>query len=157
MRWYSFFLFGCLQVNIYLILLYQAKVRARLSRPLQRGKGKNVVRGEFRSGHGPVRGMRSPWNRSLTHSIPVRGTRGIPPRMPPTIDRGFKRPASFRDRRPVMDIPPRARPMPPPPRPYERRPPGMRIQNFFIMLQLSYLVTVVPNVFTFTSCLISQE
>ncbi|KAL3537096.1 hypothetical protein ACH5RR_000462 [Cinchona calisaya] len=101
----------------------KAKVRARLSRPLQRGKGKHIARGDFRPGRVPVRGMRTPWSRPVPHSIPVRGTKGLPPRMPPVIDRGFRRPAAFRDRRSVMDIPPRARPVAPPPRSYERKPP----------------------------------
>ncbi|CDP09405.1 unnamed protein product [Coffea canephora] len=102
----------------------KAKVRARLSRPLQRGKGKHIARGDYRPGRGPVRAVRGPWSRPVPHAIPVRGTRGVPPRMPPVVDRGFRRPAGFRDRRPVMDIPPpRARAVAPPPRSYERRPP----------------------------------
>ncbi|CAI9101212.1 OLC1v1038484C3 [Oldenlandia corymbosa var. corymbosa] len=101
----------------------KAKVRARLSRPLQRGKGKSGSRGELRTGRGPVRGLRSPWTRTVTHSVPLRGSRGVSSRVPPIVDRGFKRPASFRDRRPIMAVPTRSRPLPPPPRPYERRPP----------------------------------
>ncbi|KAL3516811.1 hypothetical protein ACH5RR_023713 [Cinchona calisaya] len=106
----------------------KAKVRARLSRPLQRSRGKHIARGDFRAGRGPVRGIRGPWSGPwsgpVPHRIPVRGTRGVPPRMPPVMDRGFRRPAGFRDRHPVMDIPPpRARQVAPPSRSYERRPP----------------------------------
>ncbi|KAL7120913.1 hypothetical protein ACP275_02G150600 [Erythranthe tilingii] len=101
----------------------KAKVRARLSRPLQRGKGKHVARGDFRPGRGSIGGVRSPWGRPVPHSIPLRGTRGIGPRFPPVVDRGFKRPAVIRDRRPVMDAPPRGRPVAPLPRSYDRRPP----------------------------------
>ncbi|GFP90496.1 heterogeneous nuclear ribonucleoprotein q [Phtheirospermum japonicum] len=101
----------------------KAKVRARLSRPLQRGKGKSVSRGDSRSGRGSVRGAKSSWGRPAQRSVPVRGPRGIGPRIPPVPDRGFRRPAAIRDRRPVMAPPPRARPVAPLPRSYERRPP----------------------------------
>ncbi|RVW14993.1 Heterogeneous nuclear ribonucleoprotein Q [Vitis vinifera] len=73
----------------------KAKVRARLSRPLQRGKGKHISRGDFRPGRGP--------------------------RLPPAA---VKRPIGFRDRRPVMAMPPRGRPLPPPSRSYDRRAPA---------------------------------
>ncbi|KAL3613654.1 hypothetical protein CASFOL_041728 [Castilleja foliolosa] len=110
----------------------KAKVRARLSRPLQRGKGKSVSRRDSRPGRGSIRGARSPWGRPAQRSVPVRGPRGIGPRIPPVSDRGFRRPAAIRDRRPVMAPPPRARPVAPLPRSrpvaplprsYDRRPP----------------------------------
>ncbi|KAF7153608.1 hypothetical protein RHSIM_Rhsim01G0141800 [Rhododendron simsii] len=99
----------------------KVKVRARLSRPLQRGKGKHVSR-DFRPGRGAPRGARGPWVRPVPRSLPIRAARGIVSRLPP-IDRGLKRPMGFRDRRPVMTVPVRGRPLPPPPRSYERRPP----------------------------------
>lgn len=101
----------------------KAKVRARLSRPLQRGRGKHVSRGDYRYGRAPVRSSRGPWSHPVPRSIPLRGTRNVPSRVPPVMDRGFKRTIGVRDRRPVMSIPPRARPVAPPPRSYDRRPP----------------------------------
>ncbi|CAK9163344.1 unnamed protein product, partial [Ilex paraguariensis] len=101
----------------------KAKVRARLSRPLQRGKGKHVARGDFRPGHGAARVARGPWSRPVPHNFPVRGARGFGGRMPPAVDRGLKRPVGFRDRRPVMAMPPRGRPLAPLSRSYDRRPP----------------------------------
>ncbi|XP_042059853.1 uncharacterized protein LOC121804398 isoform X1 [Salvia splendens] len=100
----------------------KAKVRARLSRPLQRGKGKHVARGDFRPGRGSVRRARSPWSRPLPRAIPVRAPR-ISPRLPPVVDRSFRRPVTVRERRLVMDVPQRARPAAPLPRSYDRRPP----------------------------------
>ncbi|XP_016484164.1 uncharacterized protein LOC107804749 isoform X1 [Nicotiana tabacum] len=101
----------------------KVKVRARLSRPLQRGRGKYGGRGDLRPRHMPLRGLRAPWGRTVPHSRPIRGTR-VSTRLPPVVGRGFKRPATLRDRRAVMALPPRGRPMAPPPsRSYERRPP----------------------------------
>ncbi|XP_019224504.1 PREDICTED: heterogeneous nuclear ribonucleoprotein R-like isoform X2 [Nicotiana attenuata] len=101
----------------------KVKVRARLSRPLQRGRGKYGGRGDLRPRHMPLRGPRAPWGRTVPHSRPTRGTR-VSTRLPPVVGRGFKRPATLRDRRAVMALPPRGRPMAPPPsRSYERRPP----------------------------------
>ncbi|KAF8412852.1 hypothetical protein HHK36_000824 [Tetracentron sinense] len=97
----------------------KVKVRARLSRPHHRGKGKYVMRGEFR----PGRGTRGFWARPAPRSFPGRGTRGIGGRMAPAGGRGFKRPFGFRDRHPVMAVPGRARPLPPPERSYVRRAP----------------------------------
>lgn len=98
-------------------------MRARLSRPLQRGKGKHAAKADFRPGRGSVRSARSPWSRPLPRSIPVRAPR-IPPRLPPVVDRSFRRPVAVRERRPVMAVPQRARPAAPLPRSYDRRPPG---------------------------------
>ncbi|KAL5795107.1 hypothetical protein ACOSP7_003701 [Xanthoceras sorbifolium] len=98
---------------------YKAKVRARLSRPLQRGKGRHVSRGDFRSGRGSGRVTRGSWSRPAPRGLPVRGVRGIGSRLPPT---SVKRPVVPRDRRPIMSMPARGRPMPPPPsRSYDRR------------------------------------
>ncbi|KAM3733378.1 hypothetical protein ACB098_11G131100 [Castanea mollissima] len=98
----------------------KAKVRARLSRPLQRGKGKHVSRGDFRSGRGSGRIVRSSWGRPAPRSLPVRGVRGIGSRIPPV---SMKRPGGLRDRRAVVSMPTRGRPLPPPARSYERRAP----------------------------------
>lgn len=115
-------------------VMFQAKVRARLSRPLQRGRGKHVSRGDYRYGRPPVRSSRGPWSHPVPRSIPLRGTRYVPSRVPPVMDRGFKRTVGVRDRRPVMSIPPRARPVAPPHRSYDRRPPGICL-CFLIILQ----------------------
>ncbi|KAL6494145.1 hypothetical protein OROGR_032054 [Orobanche gracilis] len=101
----------------------KVKVRARLSRPLQRGRGKNVARVDTRPSRGSVRGARSPWApRPVQRSVSFRGPRGTGPRIPPVPDRGFRRPAGIRDRRPVMAAP-RGRPVAPLPRSYDRGPP----------------------------------
>ncbi|XP_022897268.1 nucleolin-like [Olea europaea var. sylvestris] len=101
----------------------KARVRVRLSRPLQRGKGKHSSRADFRPGGGSVQGVRSPWSRPVPRSIPLHRTRGYGARLPPIVDRGFKRPANIRDRRPALTMPPRSRPPAPLPRSYDRRPP----------------------------------
>ncbi|KAF5744259.1 putative RNA binding protein [Tripterygium wilfordii] len=99
----------------------KAKVRARLSRPLQRGRGKHVSRGDFRSLHGAGRAVRGPYGRPELHSLPGRGVRGIGSRLSPV---SVKRPIVIRDRRPpVMSMAARGRPLPPP-RSYERRAPA---------------------------------
>ncbi|KAK9273106.1 hypothetical protein L1049_017913 [Liquidambar formosana] len=98
----------------------KAKVRARLSRPLQRGKGKYIARGDFRSVRTPGRGVRGSWGRPAPRSFPGRGGRGIGSRLPPAT---VKRPVGFRDRRPVMAMPARGRPMAPLSRSYDRRAP----------------------------------
>jgi len=104
----------------------QAKVRARLSRPSQRGKGKSHSRGEHRGARVTRRRLRAPWNRPLPpRPRPARG-RGIGSRVAAAPDyRGLKRPVGLRDRRPPPAIPARPRPLPPPPRSYERRAPGI--------------------------------
>ncbi|GER49400.1 RNA binding protein [Striga asiatica] len=102
----------------------KVKVRARLSRPLQRGKGKSVARGDSRPVRGSVRGARSPWGGPVNRSASFRGSVGTGSRIPPVADRGYRRPAGIRDRRPVVaPPPPRSRPAAPLPRSYDRRPP----------------------------------
>ncbi|KAJ0054068.1 hypothetical protein Pint_00061 [Pistacia integerrima] len=99
----------------------KAKVRARLSRPLQRGKGKHASRGDFRTGRGMGRVTRGSWGRPTPRSLPGRSVRGIGSRLPPP---SMKRPVGLRDRRPIVSMPTRPRPMPPPPpRSYDRRAP----------------------------------
>ncbi|KAI3449040.1 hypothetical protein Pfo_005705 [Paulownia fortunei] len=101
----------------------KAKVRARLSRPLQRSKAKNAAHGDFHPGRWPIRGVRSAWGGPAWRSIPLRGSRGIGARPPPVINRGFNKAASIRDRRAVMAVPPRSKAVAPIPRSYDRRPP----------------------------------
>ncbi|KAL6124556.1 hypothetical protein ACLB2K_077068 [Fragaria x ananassa] len=100
----------------------KAKLRARLSRPLQRGKGKHVGRGDYRSPRGDGRAIRGSWGRPTPpRSLPVRGLRGVGSRIPSA---SVKRPVALRDRRPmVSSYPARARPLPPSARSYDRRPP----------------------------------
>ncbi|CAH2057974.1 unnamed protein product [Thlaspi arvense] len=113
----------------------KAKVRARLSRPLQRaGKGRRSSRSEHRSRHGGGRSGRSSLARLPPRSLASsRSARGIGSRAPPPI---AKRAGGSRGRRPRPPLPPparsrplpppaRARPLPPPTRArsYDRRPP----------------------------------
>ncbi|TYH42784.1 hypothetical protein ES332_D11G085800v1 [Gossypium tomentosum] len=101
----------------------KAKVRARLSRPHQRGRGKNVGRDSFRSGRGSGRVVRGSWGRPDSRGFAPRGMRGISSRAPPPC---LKRPVGLRDRRPLMSAPARGRPLSPPPsRSYDRRAPVM--------------------------------
>ncbi|KAE9611198.1 putative RNA recognition motif domain-containing protein [Lupinus albus] len=94
----------------------KAKVRARLSRPLQRGRGRHVSHGDYRSSRGSGLMARASWSRPAPRSFPPpRGIRGNGSRLPPV------RPFSVRDRRPVMSIPVRSRPVDPPARSYDRR------------------------------------
>lgn len=100
-------------------IFFQAKVRARLSRPLQRGRGKHVGRGDYRPGRGSGIISRPSWNRPAPRSFSSRGARGIGSRVLPV------RSVSARDRRPIMSVPVRSRPLAPPARAYDRRPAGM--------------------------------
>ncbi|KAK8565962.1 hypothetical protein V6N13_021034 [Hibiscus sabdariffa] len=101
----------------------KAKVRARLSRPHQRGRGKHINRDGFRSGHGSGRVVRGSWSRPDPHGFSPRGPRGISRRAPPP---SLKRAVGLRDRRPLMSAPARGRPLTPPPsRSYDRRAPAI--------------------------------
>lgn len=125
-----------------------------MSRPLQRGKGKHVGRGDYRSPRAVGRVIRGSWGHSTPpRSLPMRGLRGVGSRIPPA---SVKRPVGVRDRRPVMSFPPRARPLPPPARSYDRRPPGMQytlyIYFFFysvLVLCCSLLIGIIILVCTF--------
>ncbi|KAG5013948.1 hypothetical protein JHK82_026083 [Glycine max] len=88
----------------------KAKVRARLSRPLskplQRGRGKYVNHGDFRSGRNSGRLVRSSRSQPAPRSLPARVVRGVGSRVPPV------RPISVRNRhysRRVDLPPPRSR------------------------------------------------
>ncbi|XP_062097322.1 uncharacterized protein LOC133803333 isoform X2 [Humulus lupulus] len=97
----------------------KAKVRARLSRPLQKGKGKHASRGDFRSSRASGRVFRGSWGHPSSRSVSMRTTRGVASRFPPSM----KRPLGYKDRRPAMSVPSRPRPLPPPARSYDRRAP----------------------------------
>jgi hypothetical protein len=107
----------------------KAKVRARLSRPLNRGTGKHAPRGEFR----PARGSstrsshRGSWGRPAPRSLPTRGSRGGTGARfarPVGIDRtSTRRPAGFRERRPILAPPSSGRRLPPASRSFDRKPP----------------------------------
>ncbi|TVU15017.1 hypothetical protein EJB05_38515 [Eragrostis curvula] len=104
---------------------HKAKVRARLSRPMQRPpRPKHGLRGNFRVGHGAPRGGRLPYARPPPRRPPPRLVRPAVSRLPPVRSHPLKRPVDIRDRRPVMSIPDRARRLPPPDRAYDRRPPA---------------------------------
>ncbi|PON58846.1 Splicing factor-like protein [Parasponia andersonii] len=98
----------------------KAKVRARLSRPLQKGKGKHGGRGDFRTSRASGRVFRGSWGHPSPRSVPMRSVRGVGSRLPPT---NMKRPLGVKDRRPVTSVPSRARPLPPPASSYDRRAP----------------------------------
>ncbi|PWA83196.1 nucleolin [Artemisia annua] len=101
----------------------KAKVRARLSRPLQRGKGKHVSRADFRPGRPAPGGFRGPWARPAPRHLPPRVVRRVAGRLPPVDERSVRRPIAIRDRRPAVPLPPRGRPVAHSPRSYDRRPP----------------------------------
>ncbi|XP_010506402.1 PREDICTED: polyadenylate-binding protein 3 [Camelina sativa] len=102
----------------------KAKVRARLSRPLQKaGKSRQSSRSDQRSRHGTGRSGRSSFARLPPRSLPSsRSARGVGSRAPSS---SAKRAAGSRGRRPRPPLPPpaRVRPLPPPARSYDRRPP----------------------------------
>ncbi|KAL5214045.1 hypothetical protein ABZP36_003197 [Zizania latifolia] len=103
----------------------KVKVRARLSRPLQRPpRMKHGLRGNFRVGQGAPRGGRFPYARPPLRRPPPRLLRPDVSRLPPMRSRPLKRPVDVRDRRPAMSIPDRVRHLPPPERSYDRRPPA---------------------------------
>ncbi|KAJ1272087.1 hypothetical protein BS78_06G175900 [Paspalum vaginatum] len=105
---------------------HKAKVRARLSRPLQRPpRTKHGLRGNFKVGHGAPRGGRLPYARlPPPRRPPPRLVRPAVSRLPPIRSHPLKRPIDIRDRRPVMSMSDRARRLPPPERSYDRRPPA---------------------------------
>ncbi|GAB2232346.1 hypothetical protein Droror1_Dr00011378 [Drosera rotundifolia] len=109
----------------------KVKVRARLSRPRQRTKGRRPVgrtkgvRADHRSGRPAGRTSRAPWNRPLPRALPSRSRRVVESHTRPAADRGLRRPVPVgsKNRRLAMDVPTRARALPPPARSHERRVP----------------------------------
>lgn len=134
--------------------IFQAKVRARLSRPLQKGKGRHVARGDFRSSRGSGRVVKGSWSHPSPRSLPMRGVRGAGSRIPPP---SVKRPAGFRDRRPVMSVPVRARPLAPPARSYDRRAPGMIFIPVCILLLVACVALCLHWFHVFYSFIIPKE
>ncbi|XP_019460240.1 PREDICTED: uncharacterized protein LOC109359981 isoform X2 [Lupinus angustifolius] len=105
----------------------KVKVRAKLSRPLRRRRGKHVSHGPHTSGRKPKKTARPSWSQPAPISRPA--PRSRPPRTKPArVVRGIGsrvspvRPVRVRDRHPVMSMPVRARPVAPPTRSYNRRP-----------------------------------
>lgn len=96
--------------------LFQVKVRAKLSKPHQRGRGKHASHGGHFSGRNPRRMARPSRSRPPPRSVPARMVRGVGSRAGPV---------SVRDRRPLKSMPVRARPVAPPVRSRDRRPAGM--------------------------------
>uniref|UniRef100_A0A7N0V8K6 RRM domain-containing protein n=1 Tax=Kalanchoe fedtschenkoi TaxID=63787 RepID=A0A7N0V8K6_KALFE len=94
----------------------KAKVRARLSRPLQKSRGKHGSRVDTRRSRAPTRSARGPLSHLALRSPPRRGPWRVSSRDPPT---SIRRPLS----RPALRSPPRAKPIYSPPRSYDRRPP----------------------------------
>ncbi|XP_068634148.1 uncharacterized protein [Aristolochia californica] len=99
----------------------KVKVRCRLSRPHQRGRGKHFGRGDRRATRGVFRGGRVSWNHGPPRRVLPRVPRGVIARGPPPPGRGVKRTVGPRDRRPYMAPAERVRPLPPPVRSYDRR------------------------------------
>ncbi|CAI0446043.1 unnamed protein product [Linum tenue] len=96
----------------------KAKVRARLSRPLERGKGKNLSRKDVRPGRRT--GSRGPWVRSAPRSLTSRSGRMAGSRISPPSMRRHAGPREHHA--PVTSEPARSRPLAPP-RSYDRRAP----------------------------------
>ncbi|CAA7406744.1 unnamed protein product [Spirodela intermedia] len=101
----------------------KVKVRARLSRPLQKGRGKFGRRVEFlRTERTVSRGGRFSWSRPLPYRMVDHSSRPVGGRAPIGV-RGVQRPTDFKSRRPIMGTAERIRQLPPPGRSYDRRPP----------------------------------
>ncbi|PIA52057.1 hypothetical protein AQUCO_01000143v1 [Aquilegia coerulea] len=109
----------------------KVKVRARLSRPRQRGKSSRHARGGYMIGHDGGRGGRTSWGSSGPHSdswrFAGRSGRDIHSHRPYTG--GFRRPLGPRDRYPDSDVAPSRvesrRRVPSMERSYDRRSPGL--------------------------------
>ncbi|XXG75714.1 hypothetical protein AAC387_Pa08g0227 [Persea americana] len=102
---------------------HKVKVRARLSRPHQKGRVRRDIREDQWFGRGISRGGRGSWAPAPLRRFPGRGASGVGGYKPPLSSHGFRRPSVVRDRRPVVAAPVRARHLPPPPaRSYDRRP-----------------------------------
>lgn len=127
---------------------FQAKVRARLSRPLRRSRGKHITHRDRHSDRNFGRLARPSRSRPEPRSVPARVVRRIGNRVPPV------RPSRLRDRRPVTSMPVRARPVTPPARSYDRRLAGMNyiffspsrvpVVNSFFMTVYYDIVLLAP-------------
>ncbi|XP_059653286.1 uncharacterized protein LOC132300283 isoform X2 [Cornus florida] len=107
----------------------KVKVRARLSRPRQRGKSSKHARGGYPVEHGGLRGVKTSWGSSVPHMDSWRFTgrsgRSIQSRS--AYDGGLRRSLDSRDRHPIMDVVPdrvgSRRRFPSPERSFSRRSP----------------------------------
>ncbi|CAA6669774.1 unnamed protein product [Spirodela intermedia] len=91
----------------------KVKVRARLSRPLQKGRGKFGRRVEFlRTERTVSRGGRFSWSRPLPYRMVDHSSRPVGGRAPIGV-RGVQRPTDFKSRRPIMGTAERIRQLPP--------------------------------------------
>ncbi|KAF9609559.1 hypothetical protein IFM89_016995 [Coptis chinensis] len=105
----------------------KVKVRARLSRPRQRGKSSRHARGGYMVGHGGGRGGRTSWDSSDSWGYAGRSGRDMQSHR--TYSGGFKRPLGSRERYPITDMAPSRidsrRRLPSSERSYDRRSPGL--------------------------------
>ncbi|MED6210585.1 hypothetical protein PIB30_065471 [Stylosanthes scabra] len=101
----------------------KAKVRARLSRPLQKGSRKHVSHAAYSSGRNSQILARPSRARPAPRSLPAPMVRRIGSHVPPVrpVSVMDRRPVSVRDRRPVMSMSVRSRPVPHLARSSERR------------------------------------
>ncbi|XP_042493385.1 heterogeneous nuclear ribonucleoprotein Q-like [Macadamia integrifolia] len=108
----------------------KVKVRARLSRPRQRGKSAKHARGGYLVGHSGYRGGKAPWGSSMPHMDSWRfaGRSNRVTQSRSSYGGGYRRPLDPRDRHPPVDIIPERvgdrRRVSSPPRSYDRRSPG---------------------------------
>lgn len=108
----------------------QVKVRARLSRPRQRGKSAKHARGGYPVTHGTSRGYKAQWGSSSSRmdSWRVTGRGGRSMQTRGTYDDGLKRQVGPRDRYPTMEMVPTRvgsrRRLPSPESSFGRRSPG---------------------------------
>ncbi|KAG6492970.1 heterogeneous nuclear ribonucleoprotein Q-like [Zingiber officinale] len=102
----------------------KVKIRARLSRPHQRGRVKRSLHGSFKSSRdfprsGHVSYHQPPPTRFSSYAYRPVGARGVP-----SGSRSMKKPLGYRDRHPEMIVAERVRRLPPPERSYQRRLPA---------------------------------
>ncbi|XP_074575149.1 uncharacterized protein LOC141831646 [Curcuma longa] len=102
----------------------KVKVRARLSRPHQRGRVKRSLHGSFRASRdfpqsGHVSYHQPPPTRFSSYAYRPVGVRSVP-----SGSRSMKKPLGYRDRHPEMIVAERVRRLPPPERSYQRRQPA---------------------------------
>lgn len=120
----------------------QVKVRARLSRPRQRGRSGKHARGGYSIGRSIGHGGRSSWSPAISRMDSSRyaGRSGHVVQSHSALGSGFKRPLAPRDRYLVVDVVDdrigSRRRMPPPERSLGRRSPGI----FLIILCLHYVI-----------------
>lgn len=137
------------------MVFLQVRVRARLSRPNQKGRGKHSARSDHKIARGPSRHAGG-YSRGLPgRALPSRLARGAASQshLPPAR----ARPAAARDRRPYGGLPDRSRHLPPPARSYERRLPGDFLYSSCYTLSLSIVFSFILNLYMhMSSCIISQ-